>query len=82
MVVLIFITIFVIQNKNNMNAQVGDTIKIIRMDDCNGTDLSAQKMNGLIATISHIDSIGQLHLKGYGLAVIPELDKFEIITKK
>ena len=62
-----------------MKAQVGDTIKIIHMDDCNGTDIAAQKMNGVIATISHIDNIGQLHLKGYGLAVIPHLDTFEIL---
>ena len=74
-----FIAIFVIQNKNNMKAQVGDTIKIIRMDDSNGKDLAAQKMNGVVATISHIDGIGQIHLKGYGLAVIPELDTFEIL---
>jgi hypothetical protein len=65
-----------------MKAQVGDTIRIIRMDDNNGKDIAAQKMNGVVATISHIDSIGQLHLKGYGLAVIPDLDTFEIITKK
>ena len=64
-----------------MKAQVGDTIRIIHMDDNNGKDIAAQKMNGVIATINHIDSIGQLHLKGYGLAVIPHLDTFEIITK-
>ena len=74
-----FIAIFVIQNKNNMKAQVGDTIKIIRMDDNNGKDLAAQKMNGVIATINHIDSIGQLHLQGYGLAVNPDIDTFEIL---
>ena len=74
-----FIAIFVIQNKNNMKAQVGDTIKIIRMDDNNGKDISAQKMNGVVATINHIDSIGQLHLKGYGLAVNPDIDTFEIL---
>ena len=77
-----FIVIFVVQNKNNMKPKVGDTIKIIRMDDSNGKDLAAQKMNGVVATISHIDSIGQIHLKGYGLSVIPSLDKFEIISKK
>ena len=64
-----------------MKAQVGDTIKIIRMDDNNGKDIAATKMNGVIATINHIDGIGQLHLDGYGLAVIPELDEFEIISK-
>lgn len=82
MEVSFFIIIFVVQNKNNMKPKVGDTIKIIRMDDSNGKDLAAQKMNGVVATISHIDSIGQIHLKGYGLSVIPSLDEFEIISKK
>lgn len=76
-----FITIFVIQNKNTMKAQVGDTIRIIRMDDNNGKDIAATRMKGVVATINHIDSIGQLHLKGYGLAVNPDIDTFEIITK-
>lgn len=75
-----FIAIFVIQNKNNMKAQVGDTIRIIRMDDNNGKDIAAQKMNGVIATINHIDSIGQLHLQGYGLAVNPDIDTFVILN--
>ena len=74
-----FIAIFVIQNKNNMKAQVGDTIKIIRMDDNNGKDISATRMNGVVATINHIDSIGQLHLQEYGLAVNPDIDEFEIL---
>ena len=62
-----------------MKAQVGDTIKIIRMDDNNGKDIAAQKMNGVIATINYIDGIGQLHLQGYGLAVNPNIDTFEIL---
>ena len=62
-----------------MTPKVGDTIKIIRMDDNNGKDISATRMNGVVATISHIDSIGQLHLKGYGLAVSPDIDEFEIL---
>ena len=76
-----FIAIFVIQNKNNMKAQVGDTIKIIRMDDNNGKDISATRMNGVVATINHIDSIGQLHLQEYGLAVNPDIDTFEILNQ-
>lgn len=64
-----------------MKAQVGDTIRIIRMDDNNDKDLAARKMNGVIATINHIDGIGQLHLQGYGLAVNPDIDEFEIISK-
>ena len=64
-----------------MKAQVGDTIQIIRMDDNNGKYLAARKMNGVEATIAHIDGIGQLHLQGYGLAVNPDIDTFKIIAK-
>lgn len=67
--------------RDNMKPQVGDTIKIIRMDDNNGKDLAARKMNGVVATIEHIDGIGQLHLKGYGLAVNPDIDEFEIVNQ-
>ena len=62
-----------------MKAQVGDTIRVIRMDDNNGKDIAATRMNGVVATISYIDSIGQLHLQGYGLAVNPDIDTFEIL---
>lgn len=62
------------------NVKVGDTIKVIRMDDANGTDISAQKMAGVVGTVEHIDGMGQLHLKGYTLSVIPEVDEFEVIT--
>jgi hypothetical protein len=67
--------------KDNMKPQVGDKIRIIHMDDNNGKDLAARKMNGVEATIAHIDGIGQLHLDGYGLAVNPDIDEFEIISK-
>ena len=62
------------------NVKVGDTIRVIRMDDANGKDISAQRMAGVVGTIEHIDGMGQLHLKGYTLAVIPEVDEFEVIT--
>lgn len=62
-----------------MKAQVGDTIRIIRMDDNNGKDIAATRMNGVVAKIDHIDGMGQIHLKGYGLAIIPDVDEFEII---
>ena len=62
------------------NVKVGDTIKVIRMDDANGKDISAQRMAGVVGTIEHIDGMGQLHLKGYTLAIIPEVDEFEVIN--
>lgn len=58
----------------------GDKIKIICMDDNNGKDWQASKMDGVIAEVSFIDSIGQVHLKGYGLALIPGIDDFIVIN--
>ena len=41
--------------------KIGDTIRIIRMDDQGGKDLQAWEYNGLTGIVGHIDSIGQLH---------------------
>jgi hypothetical protein len=57
----------------------GDKVRIIRMDDKDGKDWQATKMNGVVGTIDYIDSIGQVHLEGYGLALIPDLDEFIVI---
>ena len=59
--------------------KVGDKIRVIRMDDCNGTDPAVHRMNGVVGVISHIDGMGQIHLEGYGLAIIPEVDEFKVI---
>ena len=59
--------------------KVGDKIRVIRMDDSNGTDPYVHRMNGVVGVISHIDDMGQIHLEGYGLAIIPEVDEFEVI---
>ena len=63
------------------SVKIGDTIKVIKMDDSNGTDISAQKMAGAVGKVWHIDGMGQLHLEGYGLAVIPEVDVFEVVNE-
>ena len=59
----------------------GDKVRIIRMDDKDGKDWQATKMNGVVGTIDFIDSIGQVHLEGYGLALIPGLDDFTVIEE-
>ena len=51
-------------------------IKIVHMDDNGGKDWQAARMNGVVAEIDFIDSAGQIHLKGYGLAVIPGVDDY------
>mgnify|MGYP002514474363 CR=1 FL=1 len=57
--------------------KVGDTIRIIRMEDVRTNDY-----NGKEGVVEHIDSIGQLHGTWGGLAVIPECDSFVIIKNK
>ena len=60
---------------NNLNVERGDTIQIINM-------LGEPHMTGKIGIVDHIDSMGQIHCKGFGLAVIPDEDKFKIIKKE
>lgn len=72
------------ESNETQQVKVGDRIRIIKMDDKNGTDKSATACNGQIGIAEHIDSLGQLHLSGTSssLAVIPEIDEFEIINKE
>ena len=37
------------------------------------------KYDGHIGVIEHIDGICQLHLDNCGLAIIPEVDEFEVL---
>ena len=57
----------------------GDKIRILRMDDSNGKDLQARQMNGRVVTVRFIDDIGQIHLEESGLALIPGVDKYELL---
>ena len=59
--------------------KIGDTIRIIRMDDQGGKDLQAREYNRQTGIVEHIDSIGQLHGTWGGLAIIPEVEEFEIV---
>ena len=59
----------------------GDKIRIIRMDDNNGKDRHATQMAGVVGRIAFIDSAGQIHLEGYGLAIIPGVDDYILIEK-
>lgn len=62
--------------------KVGDVIRVIRMDDSNGKDPAVHKMNDVISVITHIDDMGQIHIYGYGLAIIPGVDEFEILETR
>ncbi len=59
--------------------EIGDTIRIIRMNDDGGKDLQARMYNGRSGVVEHIDSIGQLHGTWGGLAVIPGVDEIETL---
>ena len=59
--------------------KIGDTIRIIRMNDDGGKDLQARMYNGRPGDVEHIDAIGQIHGTWGGLAVIPGVDDFEVI---
>ena len=59
--------------------KIGDTIRIIRMNDDGGKDLQARMYNGRSGVGEHIDSIGQLHGTWGGLAVIPGVDEIETL---
>lgn len=58
---------------------IGDTIRIIRMEDAGGRDTQAAGYAGRSGKVEFIDSIGQLHGTWGGLAIIPEVDEFEIV---
>ena len=53
-------------------ANVGDRVKIINMT-------GDEKMNGKIGEVTLIDSFGQLHGSWGECAIIPLIDKFEIV---
>ena len=54
---------------------VGKTIKIIEMKD-------EPSYTGKIVTITHRDGLGQFHRTWGSLAIIPEVDKYEILEDK
>ena len=58
-------------------AKVGDTIRIISMEDVRANDYNDKE-----GVVEHIDCIGQLHGTWGGLAVIPECDTFVVIKNK
>lgn len=58
-----------------MTININDIIQIIKMNDMNGKDIQATRMNGKIGTITLIDGIGQLHGTWGGLAVNTDVDQ-------
>lgn len=54
--------------------KIGDTIKILQLDDPYDPTYP-----GRIGKVTKIDFLGQIHGTWGGIAIIPQLDKFEIL---
>ena len=59
-----------------MGVHVGDTIRITHLDDIYDTTYP-----GRVGVVEYIDDMGQFHGTWGGLAVIPEVDGFEVIKR-
>lgn len=55
-----------------MEVKVGDKIRILHMD-------GEMNYDGAEGVVRRIDDMGQLHGTWGGLAIIPDLDRFEVI---
>lgn len=68
----------VFPNKPCLNADVGKRVELIFMND----PYPGKLASGSLGTIKAIDSIGQIHVSwdcGSSLALVPEVDRFNII---
>jgi hypothetical protein len=52
------------------------------MDTAGGMDWQAKRLEGKVFTVRYVDSTGQIHLEETGLALIPGVDKYEIMKQK
>lgn len=57
----------------------GSKARVIKIDDAGGMDWQARQLNGKIFTVRYIDSTGQIHLEGTGIALIPGVDEYEVL---
>ena len=55
-----------------MEVKIGDKIRVINMD-------GEPNMTGAEGTVRLIDDAGQIHCHEFGLAIIPNVDTFEVI---
>lgn len=60
---------------NTKNVKKGDKIRVLYMS-------GEPNYNGKIGIVEHIDDANQIHGTWGGCAIIPTLDKFEIINEE
>lgn len=73
---------------NNSEAKAGTRIRIVKMKAetamlasfPDGIDHGARALDRKTGTVTHVDGAGQLWGTWGGLAVIPGVDEFEILT--
>jgi len=70
------------ESKEKATVKVGDILRIIKMDDNNGIDNQVHDYAGRTGIVNHIDSAGQFHGTWGGIAIIPQIDKYEIVESK
>lgn len=55
---------------------IGTKVRLLHMDDCQAPPV------GTCGTVTAVDDVGDIHVRwdnGSGLALIPEVDEFEVI---
>ncbi|MBR2197366.1 MAG: hypothetical protein IJ909_02800 [Fibrobacter sp.] len=57
----------------------GSKIRVVKMDTAGGMDWQARQLKGKIFTVRYVDSSGQIHWEGTGIALIPGVDQYEVI---
>lgn len=56
-----------------MDIKIGDKVRVIYMDGEPG-------MEGVEGTVRYIDDMGQIHCTEFGLAIIPDVDIYEVLS--
>jgi hypothetical protein len=57
----------------------GAKVRVIKIDDAGGMDWQARQLNGKIFTVRYVDSTAQIHLEETGIALIPDVDRYEVV---
>ena len=61
---------------NGLVIRPGMYLYIVQMNDADGFDVEAARMNRKVGVIKSIDDASQIHGTWGGLAVIPDIDRF------
>ena len=54
--------------------------RVVKIDTAGGMDWQAKRLEGKVFTVRFIYSAGQIHLEETGIALLPSVDEYEIVT--